>query len=135
MFIKSFDENDEFINVEKLDYVCWVRYQIENGIIVTCKEEQAQGVVSEAGDCIYFKEGSTPRGNREKWYIEITEAEYEELKGEEEDPEDDSPKVPEGQEKEEIPTRAELAERVVELERQNEFLSDCLIELSEAVYA
>ena len=135
MYIKAFDENDELINGEFLDPVCWIRYQVENDMIVRCEPEEAQGVLSETGRDIYFMDGIMPRGHKEQWYVEITEEEYNHIVRENDDPEDENPEVPEGQDPDELPTRAELAERVAALEEQNDFLSECLLEMSEVVYA
>ena len=135
MYIKSFNKNDELIGAEKLDPVCWIRYQVDNDMIVRCEPEEAQGVVSETGEFIYFMEGIMPKGEKELWYVEITEEEYNSIIGEDEDPEDENPQVPDGQSADELPTRAELAERVAALEEQNDFLSECLLEMSEVVYA
>ncbi len=137
MYIKVFDKEDVLVIAEHLDPVCWIRYQPENDMIVRCEESEAQGVLSETGRDIYFMEGVMPRGEKEEWYQVITEQEYIEItrENEDEDTEDENPEVPEGQDAESIPTRAELAEKVAALEEQNEFLSECLLEMSEVVYA
>lgn len=51
------------------------------------------------------------------------------------DPEDLAPEIPEDSAESEILTRAELTAKVSELEEQNTMLLECLLEMSEAVYA
>lgn len=51
------------------------------------------------------------------------------------DPEDTNPEVEEGTDESSVMTRAELTEKVTELEEQNAMLMECLLEMSETVYA
>lgn len=61
---------------------------------------------------------------------------YEEYVEPTDDPEDTEPEVSEElTEESKILTRAELTEKVTELEEQNAMLMECLLEMSEAVYA
>ena len=69
-------------------------------------------------------------------YIEYEEPEVEEsVDADALDPEDTNPEVEEGVDESTIMTRAQLTEKVSELEAQNAMLMDCLLEMSEAVYA
>ena len=43
--------------------------------------------------------------------------------------------IPDDTDEEEVLTRAELTEKVKELETRNDFLEECLLEMSEVVYA
>ena len=52
-----------------------------------------------------------------------------------EDPEDTNPEIGEGEEESTIMTRAELTAKVNELEEQNAMLLECLLEMSETIYA
>ena len=133
MFIKAFKENDDLIGMEHLDPVTFVRHQVVNDMIVSCEEEESQGVVSEDGSAIYFKKGVMPFGKKEDYYEEITETEYNATM--EDDPEDETPVIPDDTNEEEVLTRAELTEKVKELETRNNFLEECLLEMSEVVYA
>lgn len=67
----------------------------------------------------------------------ITDAEYDEivLVLDPPDPEDEDPEIPDGTDEEEVLTRAELTELVRQLEQRNDFLEECLMEMSEIVYA
>ncbi len=124
------------MGVQEVDPVVWIKYQQRNQMIVRCDEEEAQGILSPDEQGYFFKEGIMPRGVKEIYYIEITKEEYDVLNQGllAEDPEDTSPEVSEEPE-EPILSRAELTAKVAELERQNEFLSECLLEISEVVYA
>lgn len=75
-----------------------------------------------------------PRGVKEPYAEEITQAEYEAIKRDEPDEEDTDPIIPD--ESAEPPlTRAELTAKIAELEEQNSFLTDCILEMSEMIYA
>lgn len=60
---------------------------------------------------------------------------YEEYAEPTDDPEDTAPEIEEDIDESEILTRAELTAKVTELEEQNAMLMECLLEMSEAVYA
>lgn len=51
------------------------------------------------------------------------------------DPEDTNPEVEKGDEESTVMTRAELTAKVSELEEQNAMLMECLLEMSEIIYA
>jgi len=138
MYIKTFTPGGTLMGVQEVNPVVWIKYQQENGMIVRCDEEEAHGILSCDDQGFFFKEGIMPRGQKETYYVEITKAEYDELKGgllAENDPEDTEPEVTEETPEEEILTRAELTEKVTQLEQQNEFLTECLLEISEVIYA
>lgn len=131
MYIKAFTAQGELTGAEKLDPPVWVRWQLSNGLLVRCEQEEAQGVVSEDGERIYLIGGQQPHGIPEAYAEEITEAEYDAIHGE--DPEDEDPDIPEGDDTPPM-TRAELTAKVAELEEQNAMLTECLLEMSEIVY-
>ena len=133
MFIKTFDTADNVTGAERLDPVVYVRWQISNGLLVRCEPEEAQAVISEDGSTYYLINGSMPHGEREPYAEFITEEEYRAII--DYDPEDDDPEIPEGEEEEEILTRAELTALVKELKAENELLQGCILEMSEVVYA
>jgi len=135
LYIKAFEPDGTAIGVEKHENPVYVRWQSSNQMVVRCEKEQAQGIVAIDGNTYYLIEGFIPTGERLPYFIEITEEQYNAERENEEDEEDETPEVPEGTDASSIPTRAELAERVATLEQQNEFLSDCLLEISETVYA
>ena len=81
----------------------------------------------------YLIGGAMPHGVKEPYAEEITQAEYEAIKRDAPDPEDDAPADPEP---DNPPlTRAELTAKVAELEATNEFLTNCILEMSEMIYA
>ena len=132
MYIKTIDANDVLTGAEKLDAPVFVRWQVSNGLLVRCTPEEAQGVVSENNQDVYLINGSMPHGVKEPYAVEITRDEYEAIKRDWPDPEDDDPVDPDP---EEPPmTRAELTARVTELTEQNALLTECLLEISEIVY-
>lgn len=131
MFIKTFNADDELTGAERLDPPVYVRWQISNGMMVRSDPEDAQGVISEDGNSVYLIGGHMPHGIKEPYAEEITEEEYDVIHGE--DPEDEDPDIPEGDDTPPM-TRAELTAKVAELEEQNAMLTECLLEMSEIVY-
>ena len=133
MYIKTFTPDGTYSGVQEVDPVVWIKYQIENGLIVRCPEEDAQGILSQDAMTFLFKDGVMPRGIREPYYIEISKEEFDYLNGD--DPEDETPEIPDDNPEEVPMTRAELTERVTEQAERIEFLEECLLEMSEAIYA
>lgn len=140
MFIKTFDIEDNLTGAERLDPPVFVHWQISNGMMVRCEQEEAQAVISEDGSVYYLINGCLPHGEKEPYAEFITEEEYRAII--DYDPEDDDPDVPDDQDEDEIMTRAELTAKVNELQEASdekderiEFLEDCLLEMSEVVYA
>ena len=134
MYIKTFDESDILTGAEHLaDPPCFVRWQIKNGMMVRCDRSEAQGLIGEDNNTVYLWGGAMPHGMKEPYAEEITQTEYEEIKRDAPDPEDDDPVNPDP----ESPpmTRAELTAKVAELEATNAFLTDCILEMSEMIYA
>ena len=129
------------VGVECSENPIYIRRQERNGILVRCGANEAQGLVSEKdNDTVYKLDGNEIPGlyNDELLNAEtITLADYEEYitTHGDDDIEDVIPEVPEDTQEEEILTRAELTARVKELEERNEFLEDCLLEMSEEIYA
>lgn len=134
MYIKVFDPSGEYVKVEKLDPPCFIKRQISNGMRVRCEDKnEAQEILSEDNQTIYQFNGYITDGQRSFYAEEISEAEYQELSGD--DPEDETPEIPDDNPEEVPMTRAELTERVTEQAERIEFLEECLLEMSEAIYA
>lgn len=76
-------------------------------------------------------------GNVYEEAIDVEGAPYTYVEYEEptDDPEDTNPEITDEDSGEVPMTRAELTSKVVELEEQNAMLMECLLEMSEAVYA
>ena len=107
---------------EKLERPAWVYRNPRNGRVLRCDRNQAQGVVSADGSCYYALSDDLPGAKaRAK---EITLAEYLEHESQAEAPdvEDVAPEVPEGVEESAILSRAQLTEKVAELEEAVELL-------------
>ena len=125
-FSKTCDEHDRLTGAEKLDAPVYVRWQDSNGLLVRCDDETAQGIVGADNETVYLINGHMPHGEREPYAEIITEEEYRQIV--DEDPEDETPDIPEGTDEQDVLTRAELTERL-------NFLEECLLEMSERVYA
>lgn len=131
-YIKTFDAEDRLTGAEKIEVLVYVRWQ-SNGMLVRCTEEEAQGIIGEDNETIYLINGNMPHGEKEPYAEFITKEEYDQIKGG--DPEDEDPEIPDDTDEDEVLTRAELTEKVKELEGRNDFLEECLLEMSEVVYA
>lgn len=134
IWIKVMD-GETLIAAEAHERPQYVRRQ-SNGAIVLCDEAFAQGIVSKDGSVIYQLDGKAPIGiDGCSTAYQIYGTEYDELIREVPDTEDDTPELPPDTPEDKILTRAELTARVQELEAQNAMLTDCLLEMSEVVYA
>ncbi len=106
---------------------CYVLRQ-RNGIIVRCEAgKKAQGIVSPDGNEIWQLPGREPLGEGYPVVQEITMAEYDELlaletQPELPDPEDTDPVIPEDTDPDTVLTRAELTEKVIELDEALQML-------------
>lgn len=104
-----------------------------NGLRVRCTKAEAQAILCFNGDELAQFSGKPAIGGTAYTATEITQMEYDEWISQGNvntvnDLEDTAPEVPEGTEEEVILTRAELTARV-------EMLEECLLEMSEIVYA
>lgn len=134
IWIKVMD-GEKLIAAEAHEKPQFVRRQ-SNGAIILCDEAFAQGIVSEDGTVIYQMDGKASLGIDGCYTAyQIYGTEYDALIREVPDIEDDAPELPPDAPEEKILTRAELTARVQELEAQNAMLTDCLLEISEVVYA
>lgn len=121
MYIKTFDINDVITGAEKINEPIFVRWQSSNGQMVACDSvEEAQGIVAANNSDIYLLNGAMPRGEKEPYAEIIDEAEYQAIIDGLPDPEDEDPEIPDDDPPAAVPTRAELARRVGELEDQLE---------------
>lgn len=134
IWIKVMD-GETLIAAEAHERPQYVRRQ-SNGAIVLCDEAFAQGIVSNDGTVIYQLDGKAPIGiDGCSTAYQIYGTEYDDLIRDVPDTEDDTPELPPDTPEDKILTRAELTARVQELEAQNAMLTDCLLEMSEIVYA
>ena len=104
-----------------------------NGLRIRCSKAEAQAILCFNGDEIAQLTGKPAIGGTSYTATEITQMEYDEWISQGNvnavnDLEDTAPEVREGTEEEVILTRAELTARV-------EMLEECLLEMSEIVYA
>lgn len=91
--------------------------RLKNGVIDLCDDTKAEGITSLDQTCYYQLDGRKSLGVDDGLTaVEISGVEYDELVRELPDPEDNDPEVPDGSAPEHIPSRAELAERVSNLE-------------------
>ena len=136
-------QGDTLVTTEAHENPVWINFQKKNNIMLRCSKPKAQGILSLNGNEIYQlsdKENLMPK--TEKTAVIITLAEYEEINiTVDEDLDVDIPtENPEGETH--IMTAAEmraaissLTEAVTDLQARNVFLEDCLLEMSEEVYA
>lgn len=127
IYIKIMDNTGSVVAVEELTPPVYVYKQPSNGEIVRCIDTMAQGVLDAEGANIYQLYGKEPVDRAVATAMVITTAEYDELllslgNSEDEDEEDTDPEVPEGTEITQIMTRAELTEKVNELDEAMELL-------------
>lgn len=139
IYVKVFDHTGAFLRVEECMYPMYVMVQPEHNSLIGCARREADGIVTNSENGIYCIEGRS-LGNfadeNTKTAVFASLSDYDEyvMQQEQTDPEDDSPVIPEDVPEETILTRAELTRRITELEAQNEFLQDCILEMSEAIY-
>ena len=136
-------QDETVITAEAHENPVFVKYQPKNGIKVRCSEIHAQGIISLNEEEVYQLPDKTVLQGAEKTAIEIAMTEYEEIIAglPDEDLDVDVPDDnPAGEDH--VMTAAEmraailmLTESVTELQERNSFLEDCLLEMSEEVYA
>ncbi len=122
------------ITAEAHESPAWVKLQTKNNIKIRCPERDAQGIISLNGQEIYQLPDKTALAGVEKTAVEIVMTEYEEIINNY-DPEDDTPVIPDEPDQDVPMTRAELTAKVAELEELNAMLTECVLEMSEIVYA
>ena len=137
---KILDDEGVVVGAEAYeDPAPYVKMQERNHILVRCSEPDAEGLLASDNNTIYRLEGRTLNSDEvtDLTAVFITDAEYDEiiLVLDPPDPEDEDPEIPDGTDEEEVLTRAELTELVRQLEQRNDFLEECLMEMSEIVYA
>lgn len=136
---KILDDESVVVGAEAYeDPAPYVKMQERNHILVRCSEQEAEGLLASDNNTIYRLEGRTLNSDEatDLTAVFIAEAEYDEivLALDPPDPEDDDPEIPDGTDEEEVLTRAELTELVRQLQDRNDFLEECLMEMSEIVY-
>ena len=132
----------------------YVRWQEANNLMIMCSEEMANGIISSDSSVIWHVEGfpEFPDGLCQTVIVEeIEEDEYlrwkerlETATTETEEATEESPSENATAEEsaskaylsiQDLLTIQELMDKVEKLEKENELLSECLIEMSEKVYA
>lgn len=132
IYLKVLDADGKLSSVEAIETPIYVKYQSRNKLLLQCPALHAQGILSANNAVAYLLEGKTPiPGLTHTAYI-IGVAEYLQLK--DTDPEDTNPDPPD-EPGDEVLTRAQLTAKVKELEETNTMLLECLLEMSETVYA
>jgi vacuolar-type H+-ATPase subunit I/STV1 len=136
-----------------------VRYEERSRAVLRCrKTDDPQGIISSDGQYVWHVDGwpDFPEGTSTAGMValeEITEEEYETLKAqleewgkvddpEEEDPDETNEETEEEEQQERAMTPAEAAAKIKELTAtvdeltsKNEMLEECLLDMSEIVYA
>lgn len=132
VYLKVLDADGKFASAEAIENPVYVKYQSKNKLLLQCPALHAQGILDVKGGTAYQLDGKEPIPGLTHTAYLITQAEYEQLK--DTDPEDDNPKPPDDPEAE-VLTRAQLTDKVKQLEETNSMLLECVLEMSEAVYA
>lgn len=121
--------------VDASENLYYVKWQERNRIFIDCDEQSADAVITSNGECAYLLPGKQIDGYTVCEIREVSEEEYRRIR-EELDEEGEAP-VPDDPEPapDEPKTRIQILEE--QLAQQTEtiaFLTDCLLEMSEAVY-
>lgn len=122
---------------ERLQYVMW---QEKNKLLLSCDERLAEGILSADNSVAWHLEGlpDMPEEFDTVKAVEISEDKYNELKeklGTGEKPTEEKPKE-EVLESTDLRLKvASLTQEVETLKSNNDMLSDCILEMSEIVYA
>ena len=135
-------KNDTVIAVEAHPKPVYVHKQ-PNGTVVACSERKAQGILSVDASVIYQLEGKEPLEGTTLTAAPITTAEYLSLVESLDELPEESPEEPTEpgteDEGEKVMTTTQMRERILDLETNletsNEFLKDCLLEISTVIYA
>lgn len=132
IYLKVLDADGNFVSAEEIETPIYVKYQSRNKLLLQCPALHAQGIVSANGSETCQLDGRDTIPGMTHTAVIIPQADYELLK--DTDPEDNNPAPPDDPGAE-VLTRAELSAKVAELEAANATLLECVLEMSEAVYA
>ena len=142
VYIKLIDDNEMTVSIEALEAPDFVMWQEKNRVPESCSRLMAHGIVSKHGDCIYQLQGRRVMPDRTKKGVTaviITEAEYDELALRFDETEPEPSDDPQDDQSEPVMTIEQMRIRLAELEaltaERIEFLEDCLLEVSEVIYA
>ena len=131
---------DTVLGVEEITEPCFVKWQEKNNIHVRCDENSALGIVSADGSTTYQIKGkpTLPDCDTELYAEIIDKYDFEFYQNQigssgevVETAETEQTDFPES---EDILTNERLKARVLELEDQVNMLTECILEMSEAVY-
>lgn len=119
VYIKLFND-DGSVSLQALENPVYVFVQPENGRLLRCIPEKAQGILNAGGTEIYQLSGKAPIPGAAAQAQLLTRGEYQELlstmEQPERDPEDEDPQIPENEPEMTVLTRAELTAKVMELD-------------------
>lgn len=147
VYLKIQNADGTVIGVEEIKDPSYVCYQKRNNIVILCSEKEAQGILSVNENTIYQIHGKEKLQGIEDTLLDaffIDDFEYEVLKNQIGEMPDHTDTDIGGTETEEnkVLTSVELAQKVIALEKslaaerqRNDMLEECILEMSEAVYA
>lgn len=129
-YFKLIAKNGDILGAEQFETLQYVR-QLDNGYVIRSSEYNAQGIISCNQEAIYQLDGRPVMTGDYARAVAISGDEYKEIVPDEDkgDPDDETPSS------EDVMTREELTAKVAELEEQNAMLMECVMEMSEIVYA
>lgn len=149
VYLKLQDTDGTVVGIEEINNPTYVCYQERNSILIRCSEKEAQGIMSANENTIYQIHGKEKLQGIEEQLLDaffIDDFEYEVLKNTIDEISDSvsETSVTDDTEVDEIKilTSAEMVQKIntlekaLEAERQrNDMLEECILEMSEAVYA
>lgn len=141
MYFKVLNTNHEIVGVESIETPEYVTFQERNHIYLRSGTVIGDGMISADGNLIYAIDGVPQKTELDYTAVPISEADYNFYSQQLEWP--FLPEEPEEQTDEDtILTPAEMMRELKELKEyvgdlrvENEFLTECLLEMSETVYA
>lgn len=143
LYIKI-ERNGEIVSAEAMENPVYVCRQARNHIIIRCQEYQAQGILSKNSSEIYQLTGKESLNLENPGYATVIyQDEYDRIiadmdqqeTDDEEEKEQENPdegKMTIAQMREKITA---LEETVTSLTETNDMLSECILEMSEIIYA
>ena len=138
LYIKITDVQDgTVLAAEALSEPVFVMWQEKNKIPIRCSEHKAQGIVSEDGSIIYQLAGKAAMPTAESGMeaATIDEWEYEEIIERLDPPEPEPQPDPEPEPEPDVPmTPAQMRLKIKEQGESIDMLTECILEMSEAVY-
>lgn len=135
-YIKVYDSSGTVVAAEALPSPAFVLWNARYGCKLVCQERYAQGIMSKDGDTAYQLEGQEALPGAELTAVLISQLEYDALAFTLEETATETPEDTGGGETEQqevVMTPAKMYLRIVDLEAENQTLTQQVAELGEAM--